>query len=503
MQTVIEINVVDQNLIFTKKPTIASGGVNENRVNFTFSEEWEGFDKTASFYRDTENVYKAEITNNTCVVPEFVTATPGTMKISVFGEKNDEVRTASVIELNVVQGALTDAPDPMERIEKEYIEKIKPIAKALMPNGDWDNPDLTFNDINNAIKNYAEVTLNETVSKVKDFSLKAVSADVEYLDFDMAVETMNRYYEDEIDTAMSIYEAYTGVEHNRINVANFSDVIIDVGELGSYMKNLVNNLEDNSSWGLYTNLWRISDSEHLLKLPYIKTDKMSFTMDTNTHPTYVEELGFDVTMVTNLNGFIFDGCTRTKKLILTGLDKSSKSTVTDGGFGGVVNSLLSRLSALQELYTDKICAVKYSSKAMNRLFYNLTNLRKIGGFNSETKQVDDEQGKIDFTECTSVTDMFYGCSELREVYFVANTLKLSLNMSACSSIGKASVLSLVNAIDESVGQTLSVSANIRNSMMNWFAKFDETTGLYVECENTDPEALNFADIISVKNWSVA
>ena len=80
----LKVSVADQVLKITEAPTIASGGVNEVKVIFSFCGKWDGFIKTAIFYRDTDNIYCAILDeNDTCIIPWEVYAENGTFYFSV------------------------------------------------------------------------------------------------------------------------------------------------------------------------------------------------------------------------------------------------------------------------------------------------------------------------------------------------------------------------------------------------------------------------------------
>ena len=55
--TLIKVDCVDQRLLISTAPVLASGGINEDVVEFHFCHLWDGFAKTAIFYRDEKNIY--------------------------------------------------------------------------------------------------------------------------------------------------------------------------------------------------------------------------------------------------------------------------------------------------------------------------------------------------------------------------------------------------------------------------------------------------------------
>lgn len=110
MYTNIEIVCSDQVLSIVTKPKVASGGINEDRIHVTFSEEWDGFKKTATFFRSTNTVYSRELdANDECLIPAIVLTDPGTVYISIYGKKDTTVRTTNIVKYKIVQGATTDA----------------------------------------------------------------------------------------------------------------------------------------------------------------------------------------------------------------------------------------------------------------------------------------------------------------------------------------------------------------------------------------------------------
>lgn len=126
MYTTIEMTCSDQVLSIVTKPKVASGGFEEDRIRITFSEEWDGFQKTAIFYRSTDAVYRQELDDNDeCLIPAFVLQEPGTIYISVYGKKDKTVRTTNVTKYKIIQGANTDAPDPLALYEQKWTEQAQ------------------------------------------------------------------------------------------------------------------------------------------------------------------------------------------------------------------------------------------------------------------------------------------------------------------------------------------------------------------------------------------
>lgn len=108
-KTIFKVNVVDQAITFVTKPKLASGGVNENVIDFHFDSLWEGFSKTAVFYRNKDNVYHVPVSEGSATIPHEVTDESGEFFFGVFGSNSGITRTTEVLPLEVVEGAITIA----------------------------------------------------------------------------------------------------------------------------------------------------------------------------------------------------------------------------------------------------------------------------------------------------------------------------------------------------------------------------------------------------------
>lgn len=106
--SVIKITCVDQVLTFTNTPVIASGGIREDSIEFTFCSQWDGFEKVAVFVKNTEMMPPALINaDGRCEIPYDVLAEAGRFYIGVFGVNADGVRrTTEYLEYMIVEGAV-------------------------------------------------------------------------------------------------------------------------------------------------------------------------------------------------------------------------------------------------------------------------------------------------------------------------------------------------------------------------------------------------------------
>lgn len=128
-KTEIKVSCIDQVLKITDAPIVASGGLSEVRVVFDFCDKWKGFAKTATFYRDIENVYYSVLDeNNTCVVPWEVCYESGTFFFGVFGEKENTRRTSVTVRYKVKDGAITAEMTPSDPTPEVYDQIMAMLA---------------------------------------------------------------------------------------------------------------------------------------------------------------------------------------------------------------------------------------------------------------------------------------------------------------------------------------------------------------------------------------
>lgn len=120
MSTTIKIKCIDQTLTYEGTPTVASGGVNEDYVQFEFCPLWDGFLKVAVFYQNKGEIYYSIVsTTNVAVIPKEVIATKGTMYLGVLGVKDNVTKTSLVLPYRIENGAL-DGFTPEEPTQELY-----------------------------------------------------------------------------------------------------------------------------------------------------------------------------------------------------------------------------------------------------------------------------------------------------------------------------------------------------------------------------------------------
>lgn len=129
-KTVISVECIDQTLRMTQAPTIASGGVKENAVEFTFGALWDDLILFAVFYRKPSEVYHVRIEDGRCIVPREVTRNPGYFFLGVMGAKDGVTRTSTVLSYRVEAGAITDGIEPPEPTPSIYAQILASVQSA-------------------------------------------------------------------------------------------------------------------------------------------------------------------------------------------------------------------------------------------------------------------------------------------------------------------------------------------------------------------------------------
>lgn len=126
--TLIKAKITDQSLEFTLKPMVASGGVNEDVIEFEFDELWDGFDMVAVFYRSKREVFHQKIVDNSCTVPSEVLRAQGVFYVGVMGVKDNVTRTTNVLRYELEHGAITvgvEPPEPTPSIYESILASVK------------------------------------------------------------------------------------------------------------------------------------------------------------------------------------------------------------------------------------------------------------------------------------------------------------------------------------------------------------------------------------------
>ena len=130
--TLIKAKITDQTLEFTLKPMVASGGVNEDVIEFEFDELWDGFDTVAVFYRSKREVFHKKIVDNKCTIPSEVLRAQGVFYVGVMGVKDNVTRTTNVLRYELEHGAITvgvEPPEPTPSIYESILASVRSVEQ--------------------------------------------------------------------------------------------------------------------------------------------------------------------------------------------------------------------------------------------------------------------------------------------------------------------------------------------------------------------------------------
>lgn len=138
---------IDQALAFENTPVIASGSL-DNHVSFTFCSLWNGYTKTAVFWRNEADAYHVILdSSGTCQLPPEVSDDHGTIYFGVFGVNGaGNRRTSNVLSYRIEKGAITVNTAPseptsdiytqllaMERAFEDHIKQL--VVDSMVPDG--------------------------------------------------------------------------------------------------------------------------------------------------------------------------------------------------------------------------------------------------------------------------------------------------------------------------------------------------------------------------------
>lgn len=123
MKTIITAQVIDQTLMVTNAPKLASGGENVFQVELTLDSYWDGYGLEAVFWRDKKRQYRVVLVEGVGIIPWELTAEPGEVHFSVRGVSGNIVRSTEAVVLNFVQGspAAGSHPAPLPDVYKQVL----------------------------------------------------------------------------------------------------------------------------------------------------------------------------------------------------------------------------------------------------------------------------------------------------------------------------------------------------------------------------------------------
>ncbi len=167
MQTIIRAQCIDQTLRLTHTPKIASGGVNDVIIDFTFCSLWDTFpDKCVVFRRQEGAPVHILMQGSQCVIPREALQDPGQLFVSVFAVNDGVTRTTEEVQIRVLRGAITEGTVPTDPTPTLY-ERLLEIL------------DMQTLDIDDAM---SETSANPVQNKVITAAYKQAAAQLQAVD---------------------------------------------------------------------------------------------------------------------------------------------------------------------------------------------------------------------------------------------------------------------------------------------------------------------------------
>lgn len=132
MSTIIKLRCIDQVLTFESTPVIASGGMEEDRLQVSFCSKWDGLARTAVFWRTEDDAFHVPLDqDDNCVIPAEVLADEGVFYFGLFGVSPEgRQRTTEVIRYTVKKGAITSGTKPPDPTPDVYTQLLTQYAET-------------------------------------------------------------------------------------------------------------------------------------------------------------------------------------------------------------------------------------------------------------------------------------------------------------------------------------------------------------------------------------
>lgn len=121
--TQITARVADQTLQLVNVPALASGSIGALEIKCEFDQLWDGYGKTAVFYKTKDKVYHVPLALGVATVPHEVLDAEGGFFFGIFGVA-DNTRTTEVLLLEVEQGAITVATAETEEPTPDVYQQL-------------------------------------------------------------------------------------------------------------------------------------------------------------------------------------------------------------------------------------------------------------------------------------------------------------------------------------------------------------------------------------------
>lgn len=175
----IGVKVINQTAVLTNTEDIYSGDINTDTITFDFCNHWDGFVKTAIFYRTKDKPYQQLLNeDNSCTIPPEVLIEGAIINIGVYGVKDDQVLTSQIIRYRIKEGAICESIKIENPTLTIYAQIIAQYSEILANQGDFiESQNQTVNGFiesqNQTMNNFIE-SQNQTMSDYQTSWLQTV-----------------------------------------------------------------------------------------------------------------------------------------------------------------------------------------------------------------------------------------------------------------------------------------------------------------------------------------
>ena len=418
-----DLRIEKQRIYGADKIAIAADANETVSFRFHFDANWRIFDSKAAIFRTAENkFYIIEVKHSAVTVPWEVLSVDRDFELSVIGYDGAQVLTAGKEEVRVVSSLLP-----------EDCKTFSP-SETLFDRFRQDS-------IDEAYKKYR----NEIETLRRSYEEKILELGSQLNKANQNTEDMEKLKNEEIAELNQAHSA----EVHRLN-AEIADVKNELAqtEIRADKWDLVEAAMSDKTRSNYAP-WCGGTKPY--KLPFFDTKNMS-VLTAGNFDDYFTEIGLDLSSATTLET-IFRGKNRLRYVELRNTDK--------------ITSILNGFSystALREVVLGDLT----NCMNMKWAFDGDTSLEKVT-FGANSKVIDfsnmfngcialkEINGELDFTVARIATDVFTKCSSLEKVSFKKESIGLSIDLGACKSLSKESMLNLFDglAVKESMKVTVS------------------------------------------------
>lgn len=174
---------------------VTAKGIGQHEVEFSFSEDWDGFSKFLTCEGNGESTYE-EIIDNTCVIDDDCISEDGTIELGVFGIKDSDKRWTTTTKVLNIEKALVGTEESTDQASLEwweqYYEKIVALVEDLSDgsSSDSSSSDSSSSSADISMHNSSETAHPYILEKIEDIeeTLETLPVTITEEDYDELYE---------------------------------------------------------------------------------------------------------------------------------------------------------------------------------------------------------------------------------------------------------------------------------------------------------------------------